>query len=71
LEQVRNGVEKQTLANVAQRGKVAPEKGSQGGAPSVTLTNQEKILAARLGLTAKEWAEQKAKDAKARLRGRY
>ncbi len=67
LESVRNGAEKQTIANISKRSKAVPESGSQtGGKGVVTLTKAEKIMAANFGISEKEMTEEKAKMKKKR-----
>jgi len=62
LEEIRKGTEQKTLANVKKRSKASPEPGSQGGVSSLgSLTRQEKLLAAQLGISEKEWLEEKNK----------
>src|SRR5690606_8371083 len=57
LNDIKAAVEQKTLANVAKRSKVAPEKGGQGGVSlASSLTKQEKLIAAALGISPKEYA---------------
>lgn len=61
-KQMQNAAEQKTLANISKRSKIAVEKAT-GAAPdkSSYLTPQEKQIAARLGLSYKEYAEEKIK----------
>jgi len=62
LNDIKAAAEQKTLANVAKRSKVAPEKGGQGGVSlASSLTKQEKLIAAALGISPKEYARNKGK----------
>lgn len=61
LDSVRQAAQAQTLANVQKRAKAAPEAPQGGGAQSTGLTPQQKIIAARLGLSPREYAESLAR----------
>ncbi len=70
LDLIKTSTEQRTLANVGKRQRTKVEgSGLPGSGGQVSLSRQERQLAKAFGLTAKEWAESKAKTAKTRKRG--
>lgn len=61
LEQMKEGIEKKTLANVTKRSKIAVEKTQTGGQSSEYLSPTERRIAAMLGVSPKEYLEEKQK----------
>lgn len=60
-EQMKNAAEQKTLANISKRSKIAVEKAGGVAPASTFLTPQEKRMAANLGISFKEYAEEKEK----------
>lgn len=63
LQSVRSAEQQKTLANVQKRSRVQPETGAVTGGknPATALSQQEKQIAAILGISPKDYAEQKAR----------
>lgn len=68
LDTVRQAAQQQTLANVRKRAQVAPESPQAGAPQGGGMSPQERIVAARLGLTPKEYVEERTRINKTRAR---
>lgn len=67
MDKVQAGAEQKTLRNIERRGKAAPQNKNTGGnAAKVTLSKEERIIAANLGVSEKDYAVEKLNESNKR-----